>query len=670
MANWTNPQLTSLYTDVLTELKNRDLDVAFQFSPAYSTATNITAGTIRWNPTAGYWEIYSGAAWGALQSLYNINVDKLDGQDGSYYLAWANLTGVPTTFTPSAHTHDDRYFTETESDARFGNKLVVSGNNIKLQTFGNVDLATITAPYATSAGNAATVGGFSVGQNLLTASSPTFADLNLTGVLSVQGSTVTIGNSGDLNVGLDIWDNTGAVYRTLRWGGTEWQVEDATSTMRNIFHEGHFPDWAEVAGKPATFAPSAHGHLFTNTYKNQLYSLTNTAMTSYTGAIGELVHNSTSMRLHIHNGIGVGGFPLALMTDIPAAPDLSPYARKDTAQTFVGTQTMPTVRLTTTTALSLASTAHAFQIGLSSTTNLGMDPSSINARNNGAASALSINTLGGNVTLGDNTASVLSLNGTLNASSLIRATQAEAEAGTSTTKLMSPDRVKQAIDKLGTAAVTQIFTSSDTWVKPTGLSPSAIVRVEMWSGGGGGGRNTSSSDSGGGGGGGGGYAVVHFLAADLPATVVVTVGAGGAGATSVVGGNGGASSFGTSLTVFGGGGGSSNVGGTGGGLNTSPGGFVVSGGPAEKGSTGNIGTLGNVIFHTAYAGGGGGSAGNGGNLRDFCESAMGGSGGAGGASASGTTAQPGGVRGGGGGGGRSTVGAAGGRGEVRVTLIK
>jgi len=34
-----------------------------------------------------------------------LDADKLDGQEGSWYLAWANLTGKPTTFAPSAHTH-------------------------------------------------------------------------------------------------------------------------------------------------------------------------------------------------------------------------------------------------------------------------------------------------------------------------------------------------------------------------------------------------------------------------------------------------------------------------------------------------------------------------------------------------------------------------------------
>jgi hypothetical protein len=178
MADWSTPSLTSTYTSVLDTFKNRDVDLAVMFSPTYATSlTNVPTGAVRWNPTGKIWEIYSGTAWGALDTIYNINVDLLDGQHGSYYLAWANLTGVPTTFAPSAHTHDDRYYTETEADGRYGNNLFVSGNTIALRTPGNVALTTITVPYATNAG---TVGGFSVGQSLLTTSDVLFNSLSVT----------------------------------------------------------------------------------------------------------------------------------------------------------------------------------------------------------------------------------------------------------------------------------------------------------------------------------------------------------------------------------------------------------------------------------------------------------------------------------------------------------
>lgn len=442
MANWSNPVLSSTYTAVLDDLKNRDIDAAVMFSPSYSTATNIATGTVRWNPTNGYFEIYSGTAWSALISKYLIDVDKLDGQDGSYYLNWNNLTNKPTTFAPSTHTHDDRYYTESESDARFANKLVVSGSTIKLQTFGNVDLATITVPYATSAGNAGTAGGYSVGQNLLTTSAVTFASLTTTGSAAVEG-TLTIGNSGDLTSGLEVWDNSGGVYRTLRWTSsiTEWQVEDSTGTLRRIYHEGHVPDWSEISGKPTTFAPSSHGHSFDATNKGVLYTRTSTQMATYTGSVGELVYNSTTGRLHTHNGQIAGGYPLALLSDVPASPDLSPYALL-ASNTFTGGQTMPTARLTTTTGLSLTSTAHAFQIGSSSGVNMAIDNNNVQVRNNNAAGKLSINTLGGDVAIGDDN-SLITMKGYITGSLL--ATVAEARDGTAGGKLMSPNLVREAI---------------------------------------------------------------------------------------------------------------------------------------------------------------------------------------------------------------------------------
>jgi hypothetical protein len=57
----------------------------------------------------------SGSTWSSWAEIWTsatdgpgsgLDADLLDGQQGSYYLAWGNLTGVPSTFTPSAHTLD------------------------------------------------------------------------------------------------------------------------------------------------------------------------------------------------------------------------------------------------------------------------------------------------------------------------------------------------------------------------------------------------------------------------------------------------------------------------------------------------------------------------------------------------------------------------------------
>lgn len=58
--NWNNPSLTSNYTDVLTELKARDVSSA---KMDYSSATNLPTGVIRWNSSSKKFESWNGSTW-------------------------------------------------------------------------------------------------------------------------------------------------------------------------------------------------------------------------------------------------------------------------------------------------------------------------------------------------------------------------------------------------------------------------------------------------------------------------------------------------------------------------------------------------------------------------------------------------------------------------------
>lgn len=50
--------------------------------------------------------------------------------------AWGNITGKPGTFTPSTHTHDDRYYTESEINTKI-NSINSSLSNLGTYSEGN-----------------------------------------------------------------------------------------------------------------------------------------------------------------------------------------------------------------------------------------------------------------------------------------------------------------------------------------------------------------------------------------------------------------------------------------------------------------------------------------------------------------------------------------------------
>lgn len=114
------------------------------------------------------------------------------------------------------------------------------------------------------------------------------------------------------------------------------------------------------------------------------------------------------------------------------------------------------------------------------------------------------------------------------------ATQAQAQAGTDNTTLMTPLRVAQALGTLIPYGNVQVFTTSGTFVTPAGVTQAYAVVI---GGGGGGGRwNNASAATGFGGLGAG----IVSVSGSMP----VTVGGGGGLNNGGLGGTGGTSSFG------------------------------------------------------------------------------------------------------------------------------
>lgn len=184
MSDWNKPVTTDEYVDILSLLKGRDENAALAFDPAFASYSNLPENTVRWNSANGYWEKKDGVgAWNTLIAKYMIDVDTLDGQHGAYYLDWNNFTNKPSTFAPSTHNHDDRYYTETEADSRFGGSLANNGNQLQLLDKNTAAISTLTVTYASNAGNANTVAGFSVNQNLRSTDDVAFGSITVSGLV-------------------------------------------------------------------------------------------------------------------------------------------------------------------------------------------------------------------------------------------------------------------------------------------------------------------------------------------------------------------------------------------------------------------------------------------------------------------------------------------------------
>ena len=74
MANWANPTLTSTYTNFVSEITGRDVDLACGLDPAVVTVTTPPTNSIRWNGASAKWQKWSGTAWNDLASSYSVNI--------------------------------------------------------------------------------------------------------------------------------------------------------------------------------------------------------------------------------------------------------------------------------------------------------------------------------------------------------------------------------------------------------------------------------------------------------------------------------------------------------------------------------------------------------------------------------------------------------------------
>lgn len=175
-------------------------------------------------------------------------------------VAWANVSGKPTTFAPSAHNHNDLYYTEAEVDGKLSGKANSSHKH------GAGDITSV---------NASAITGVIASANL-----PSFVDDVVEGYLN--GGKFYKEKKTDGTYATEITAESGKIYinlndsKTYRWSGSAYAVISETIALGETSSTAYRGDRGAVAYNHA----AAHGSAF----GAGLYKITTNAQGHVTAA--------------------------------------------------------------------------------------------------------------------------------------------------------------------------------------------------------------------------------------------------------------------------------------------------------------------------------------------------------------------------------------------------
>lgn len=205
-------------------------------------ATTATANTVVQRDTSGRIAIANPTT-----AMHGATKDYVDNAVSSG-TTWASISGKPSTFTPSTHTHTKAQITDLNASTAAGANTIAQRDSAGRLTVvaPTQDTQAATKKYVDDTVTAGATWGSLAGKpSTFPPASHTHTVAQITDLTIVDAATASTVPVRDTNGSITVGDPTVAAH-----AATKSYVDGRTGS----------PTWGSVTGKPTTFTPSAHTH--------------------------------------------------------------------------------------------------------------------------------------------------------------------------------------------------------------------------------------------------------------------------------------------------------------------------------------------------------------------------------------------------------------------------